>query len=212
MVGNNIYYFADTYTDTLTSSNGCDSILTTVIQTYTQPSSNLIQGSSQLYQGETESYVPYPSNDSSIYIWGSTLNSINYTSPSGDSIAIDFIVLGNELIYFIETTSDGCNGDTVWLEILIEPYTGINQIQIDDLNIYPNPSKDVFNIEFSSLITQKLQVIIINSIGDVVFIDNLENHIGQYKKQINLKEYSKAIYFLEIQTNDGVIYKKLVLQ
>ena len=91
-------------------------------------------------------------------------------------------------------------------------HTSVEDFNIDRLVVYPNPSRDMFNVEFTSLITQTLQVRIINSLGDIVFIDNLENYIGQYKKLINLNEYSKAIYFLEIQTNDGVINKKLILQ
>ena len=70
----------------------------------------------------------------------------------------------------------------------------------------------MFNIEFSSLINQDLQVRIVNSIGSVVFIEYLENYIGEYKKKISLKEYSKAIYFFEIETNNIVINKKLILQ
>ena len=91
-------------------------------------------------------------------------------------------------------------------------HTSVEDFNIDRLVVYPNPSRDMFNVEFTSLITQTLQVRIINSLGDIVFTDNLENYIGQYKKQINLKEYSKAIYFLEIQTNDGIINNKLILQ
>jgi len=91
-------------------------------------------------------------------------------------------------------------------------HTSVEDFNIDRFVIYPNPSRDMFNVEFTSLITQTLQVRIINSLGDIVFIDNLENYIGQYKKQINLNEYSKGIYFLEIQTNDGIINKKLILQ
>ncbi|HIE74103.1 MAG TPA: T9SS type A sorting domain-containing protein, partial [Flavobacteriales bacterium] len=36
--------------------------------------------------------------------------------------------------------------------------------------------------------------------------------IGEYVKSINLEQYNKAIYFLEIETDDGVITKKLILQ
>ena len=117
-----------------------------------------------------------------------------------------------EKIYFIETTSDGCLGDTVWLQIVVESYSSVTHTQIDDLNIYPNPSRDVFNIEFSSLVSQDLKIRIINSVGDVVFIEDLQNYNGEYKKQISLEEYSKAIYFLEIQTDKGIVNKKLILQ
>ena len=77
---------------------------------------------------------------------------------------------------------------------------------------FPNPSRDIFNIESTSLLRHDLEISIINSIGEIVYIENLKNYIGQYKRQDNLKEYSKAIYFLEIETNDGIINKKLILQ
>ena len=35
---------------------------------------------------------------------------------------------------------------------------------------------------------------------------------GEYTKQINLQENAKVIYFLEIETNQGIINKKLILQ
>jgi hypothetical protein len=49
-------------------------------------------------------------------------------------------------------------------------------------------------------------------IGEIILKDRLDAFIGEYTKQINLKENAKGIYFLEIETNDGVINKKLILQ
>ena len=91
-------------------------------------------------------------------------------------------------------------------------HTSVEDFNIDRLVIYPNPSRDIFNIEFTSLLRQDLEIRIINSIAEIVYIENLKNYIGQYKRQVNLKEYSKALYFLEITTNDGIINKKLILQ
>ena len=39
-----------------------------------------------------------------------------------------------------------------------------------------------------------------------------DKFIGEYTKQIDLTNNAKGIYFLEIETNDGVINKKLMLQ
>jgi len=44
------------------------------------------------------------------------------------------------------------------------------------------------------------------------FLENLDNYTGEYNKAINLKEFSKALYFLEIITHNGVVKKKLILQ
>ena len=49
-------------------------------------------------------------------------------------------------------------------------------------------------------------------LGENVFVDNLWNFKEKYEKTIDLSIYTKAIYFLEIETENGVINKKLILQ
>jgi hypothetical protein len=87
-----------------------------------------------------------------------------------------------------------------------------NGAAINNLSIYPNPSRDVFNISFTSEEIQNLKVRVLNLIGEELVSDNLEQFIGEYSKQIDLSNNAKGIYFLEIETNDGVINKKLILQ
>ena len=87
-----------------------------------------------------------------------------------------------------------------------------NGTTINDLAIYPNPSRDVFNISFTSEDIQNLKIRILNLIGEELVNKNLEQFIGEYTKQIDLTNNAKGIYFLEIETNDGVINKKLILQ
>ena len=83
---------------------------------------------------------------------------------------------------------------------------------INNLAIYPNPSRDIFNITFTSEDVQDLKVRILNVIGEELINENLEQFIGEYTKQIDLTNNAKGIYFLEIETNDGIINKKLILQ
>ena len=42
--------------------------------------------------------------------------------------------------------------------------------------------------------------------------EDLQQFIGEYTKQIDLTNNAKKIYFLEIETNNGVINKKFILQ
>jgi hypothetical protein len=83
---------------------------------------------------------------------------------------------------------------------------------IANLDVYPNPSRDVFNISFTSEGIQDLKVRVLNLIGEELINDKLEQFIGEYTKAIDLSENAKGIYFLEIETNDGIINKKLILQ
>jgi hypothetical protein len=88
----------------------------------------------------------------------------------------------------------------------------VGESLIKNLFIYPNPSRDIFNVSFTSDTKQDLRVRILNVIGEELINDNLEQFIGEYTKQINLSDNPKGIYFLEIETNDGIINKKLILQ
>ena len=83
---------------------------------------------------------------------------------------------------------------------------------ISELEVYPNPSDDVFNISFSSEKVQDLKIRILNVIGAQVYTEDRENFVGEYTKQMSLDKYRKGIYFLEIETNNGIINKKLILQ
>ncbi|MBT5699775.1 MAG: family 16 glycosylhydrolase [Flavobacteriales bacterium] len=82
---------------------------------------------------------------------------------------------------------------------------------ITNLDVYPNPSRDIFNVRFTSEDVQDLDVRIINVIGEVVYTEDLNEIVGEYTKQVNLSTYTKGVYFLEITTDNGVINKKIVL-
>ena len=83
---------------------------------------------------------------------------------------------------------------------------------ITNLDVYPNPSRDVFNVAFTSEDVQDLEVRVINVVGEVVYTEDLQQFVGEYTKSIDLATYTKGIYFLEITTNNGVVNKKLILQ
>ena len=83
---------------------------------------------------------------------------------------------------------------------------------IGNLDVYPNPSRDIFNVTFTSENIQDLELRIINIVGEVIVTENLEQFVGEYNKQVDLATYTKGVYFLEIKTNNGVINKKLILQ
>ena len=40
----------------------------------------------------------------------------------------------------------------------------------------------------------------------------MQQFVGEYVKSVYLNNYSKGIYFLEIETDLGIINKKLILQ
>ena len=91
------------------------------------------------------------------------------------------------------------------------PLTSIKKIELDNISVYPNPSRGIFNLSFTSEVIQDLRVRIFNVIGVELLSDELEQFKGKYTKEINLKNYDKGFYFLEIKNNNIIINKKLML-
>jgi len=83
---------------------------------------------------------------------------------------------------------------------------------IANLDVYPNPSRDIFNVSFTSEKAQDITVRVMNMLGEEMIKECVQQHKGEYVKSINLNQYNKGIYLLEIITNNGTINKKLILQ
>ena len=107
---------------------------------------------------------------------------------------------------------------STWTAPIVWTQPGVAPIRLDggntinNLEVYPNPSKDIFNVSFVSEDIQNLEIRVLNLIGEVIYTEGLEQFVGEYTKSINMSSYTKGVYFLEITTNDGVVNKKIVLQ
>ena len=70
----------------------------------------------------------------------------------------------------------------------------------------------MFNVSFTTEVKQSIEVRVVNLVGEIIFVEKLEDFEGEYTHPFNLSEYSKGIYLLELDTDDGIISKKLILQ
>ena len=84
-------------------------------------------------------------------------------------------------------------------------------VSVNNLAVYPNPSDAMFNVKFNVDKLQDLNIKIINVLGEIVYTEDKQQFIGEYTKQISLDNYGKGVYFLEIETDNGVVNKKLIL-
>jgi hypothetical protein len=202
-----------TATYTTTNASGCDSVITLDLTINLSPVTPQIFGLSQIIAGSLEPYLVSQSLNST-YDWGISNNGGAIVSglPT-NSIQVQWgSQNGVYDLYVIETDVNGCVGDTIFLLVTLGSSTAVDEVLLYDIMIYPNPSRDVFNITFSTETRQNLRVRIVNVVGEELISENLQQFIGEYTKQIDLTGNAKGIYFLEIETNDGMINKKLILQ
>ena len=88
----------------------------------------------------------------------------------------------------------------------------VNEIGLANFKIYPNPSSDIFNIEFTSKAKQGIKIKVTNLIGETIFTEDLIEFKGRYTYSFNLEPYSKGSYLLQINTDKGIVNKKLILE
>ena len=48
--------------------------------------------------------------------------------------------------------------------------------------------------------------------GGEVYREEKQEFVGEYIKQVSLDNFGKGIYFLEIQTGNDIINKKIILK
>ncbi len=82
----------------------------------------------------------------------------------------------------------------------------------NNLNIYPNPTKGMFNISFITEEVVGLKLMIVDAYGKTILIENNDIFIGEFTKQVDLSEYPKGIYMVQIRTNNSFITKRIVVQ
>jgi len=107
-------------------------------------------------------------------------------------------------------TVTDANGCSVIATTCISFGTGIAQMQNEssNLNVYPNPSNGVFTIS-NTINTDKLEVIIINTLGQTVMIKTIKN---SNQTTIDMSKMSKGVYYLQAKISDSTRVFKLILE
>ena len=192
-VGGNTYNQTGTYTDTLTAVNGCDSTIITNLTVITQITSFISQSGNNLLVNALGGNTPYS------YQWN--------TSETTQTIT----PLTNGEYWVIITDMNGCESDTSFFTVEWVT-TSIAEININNLTVYPNPSNDIFNIVFNSNTNQDIDLRIHNVLGEVIFSETLTEFSGDYNRTVDMTPYPNAIYILQLNTRDGMLNKKLIIE
>ena len=186
---------AGNYICSITDQNNCTKEYPITVNEPLPLTHNISQNISEIYSNVNGGTPPYA------FEW----NTSNITQ--------NIIPLTNGSYWCLATDANGCVSDTAFFNVTWIA-TSTNEILsgILGLSIYPNPSRNIFNISFVSKEEQNLKVSIVNVIGEKIYTEDLKQFTGEYSQSINLNKYTRGIYFLQIETSKGVINKKLILQ
>jgi hypothetical protein len=93
-------------------------------------------------------------------------------------------------------------------------FVGVNELAVDlnSLSVYPNPSTGLFTFSLDIVNKQNITLKVYNAIGQVMSVTNYGKISGHFSKEIDLSGLSKGVYILQVLGDNGVVYKKVVLQ
>ncbi|MEP7169588.1 MAG: T9SS type A sorting domain-containing protein, partial [Bacteroidota bacterium] len=90
---------------------------------------------------------------------------------------------------------------------------GIYEINnLNQLNIFPNPTNSLITIKFEFSKAQNIQLNIYNVLGEEIYSSKENYSGGEFSREINLKQFCNGIYFIQLRTADKLFNKKIVKQ
>ncbi|MEE2954064.1 MAG: choice-of-anchor V domain-containing protein [Bacteroidota bacterium] len=202
-VGTNIYDTTGNYIDTVgLSTTGCDSVVYTILDFYQSPSLSIqtIPDPPQICLGDS---VILEASDGFVFYWWNN-------GQFGDRIVED----PTQDTWYVVEAKDSNNcvvKEDIWVYV-DSCFTGINNIPINEILVYPNPTNDYINISFESLSSQNIELRIYNLLGEELSSISLAEFHGYFNRRLDLRGYAKSIYFVEITTKDFVINKKVIFE
>ncbi|HYV91850.1 MAG TPA: PKD domain-containing protein [Chitinophagales bacterium] len=171
--------------DTLTLSN--------YITVYTNPFAPVI----------TQNGNTLTSTSAASYQW--QLNSLNIPGATNQS----YTITQSGLYTVIIGDANGCNAQASVDASLV----GISDMEENSfVNIFPNPSSGSFIVEwlYGQMVGNVL-IDVVNTLGQNVFSSTEIISSPNLKKEIELSDVARGVYFIEIKTEDEFVRKKILI-
>jgi len=134
---------------------------------------------------------------------------IDYTryKDNGDFVDIDTSAFD----YFVQITYNKNDNDNIPTRYYYYPSVNLNRSQAHKFFAYPNPTKGNFSVAFGAEVKGKLMISLQNLSGQTL----LSKQIANYETGEALpfdSNFPPGIYLLVVQTNEGILTSKIVIE
>lgn len=90
--------------------------------------------------------------------------------------------------------------------------TAVNSLRVEKLNLYPNPNKGMFKLQFDLPEKGQTEVKVYNAAGRTIYEYELGNFSGDFSDEVDISQNGMGTYYLQIRQGDKYATKKIVLQ
>lgn len=88
----------------------------------------------------------------------------------------------------------------------------INNLRLEKINLYPNPSKGTFKLQFDLPEKGQTEVKVFNAAGRTIYEYELGNFSGDFSDEVDISQNGVGTYFLQIRQGEKYASKKIILQ
>lgn len=126
---------------------------------------------------------------------------------SGTNPDADNVDQPNEIVYFKVSTTDVGNCSNIDVGVH-EANNGVNNVVA-----YPNPSANSTTIDVNLKENAKMDIAILDNMGQVIYTTRIDGNQGSNKIDVNLSNLSSGIYFYQVKVeNSKPVTKKMMIQ
>lgn len=135
-------------------------------------------------------------------------------APSSDwrneSIDLSAYSSANKLFVKFQATSN--YGNNLWIDnINLSSGTfGVEENGNVTMNLYPNPTADVVNLNLNLTSASDVTVSVVNYLGQTIMVRNLGNMNGNTTTQLDVSSLAPGVYNMTINTNGRISVKSFI--
>jgi hypothetical protein len=112
--------------------------------------------------------------------------------------------------YTVVVTSNGCPSAASNTQTVTG--LGVEELNVYQLSVYPNPSQGEFNVSFDASITETYSIKVYDEVGKLIYNESVENQNGQYIKEVKLGEVASGIYNVTLSNGSNEVTRKVVIR
>jgi hypothetical protein len=182
-------------TFTLTSANGCDSTLQVLFTVYPKPLvpviTQIFAATFEVLNGPFDTYQWYINSDT---ITGETNSTLNFYQSA---------------MYTVEVSNSyGCTSISLGFPIGV---SGINEEDLNEFKLYPNPTRDFMHLEIPKYLGFNCVIELYDSRGrelDRINVQELQSN----QITIDLTGFSNGIYQMVVRYSNGDVWNQKVIK
>ena len=124
----------------------------------------------------------------------------------------------NDRVFIDDVNITGCtNGNReispgeIVGEIVESEVTSVDtELSLSEMKVFPNPTRDILNIEYQLSEDSEVVMFIYDVNGKVISKDLFNSEKGVQKRQVDASDFDAGFYFISLQAGDEIVTKRFI--